>query len=250
MPIYYVSKLLNGAEGRYTPIEKIALALVVTARKLRPYFLTQPVGVKTNMPLKQTLGKPDTFGRLIKWAVELSEYDISYLPRTTIKAQALADFISEVGGAPPKETPKEEKWLLHVDGSSTIQGSGAGIVITSPQGEDLEFTIKFGFKASNNEAEYEVLVAGMRMAHEATLAIQAISSPTDWRTPIIEWIEKGSLLTIGGTPPDSKPAQFVSSYKEESFTKSPIHTLFFDVCLKLKEFTYSEKYTVDVADHM
>ncbi|KAL0319760.1 UNVERIFIED_CONTAM: putative protein K02A2.6 [Sesamum radiatum] len=55
MPIYYVSKVLNGAEGRYAPIEKMALALVVTARKLCPYFLTYPVGVKTNIPLKQTL---------------------------------------------------------------------------------------------------------------------------------------------------------------------------------------------------
>ncbi|KAL0289656.1 UNVERIFIED_CONTAM: hypothetical protein Sangu_2607500 [Sesamum angustifolium] len=59
-----------------------------------------------------------------------------------------------------------EKWLLHVDGSSTAQGSGAGIVITSPYGEVLEFAIKFGFKASSNEAEYEALVIGMRMAYE------------------------------------------------------------------------------------
>ncbi|KAL0458670.1 UNVERIFIED_CONTAM: Ribonuclease HI [Sesamum latifolium] len=166
MPIYYVSKVLNEAEGRYATIEKMALALVVIAKKLRPYFLTHPVGVKTNMPLKQTLGKPDTSGRLIKWAIELSEYNISYLPRTTIKAQALADFVSEVTGAPPEESPRNEKWLLHVDRSSTIQGSGAGIVITSLEGEDLEFAIKFDFKASNNEAEYEVLVAGMKMAHE------------------------------------------------------------------------------------
>ncbi|KAL0313608.1 UNVERIFIED_CONTAM: hypothetical protein Sradi_5760100 [Sesamum radiatum] len=110
----------------------MALVLVVTARKLRPYFLTHRVGVKTKMPLKQTLGKSDSSGRLIKWAVELSEYDISYLPCTTIKAQALADFVSEVIGAPLEETHKDEKWLLHVDGSSTIQGSGAGIVISSP----------------------------------------------------------------------------------------------------------------------
>ncbi|KAL0355400.1 UNVERIFIED_CONTAM: Ribonuclease HI [Sesamum radiatum] len=65
-----------------------------------------------------------------------------------------------------KETSQEQIWLLNIDGSSTTQGSGAGIVIMTPQGEDLEFAIKFRFKASNNEAEYEALVIGMRMAHE------------------------------------------------------------------------------------
>ncbi|KAL0315305.1 UNVERIFIED_CONTAM: hypothetical protein Sradi_5408700 [Sesamum radiatum] len=69
-------------------------------------------------------------------------------------------------GTPMKDASKVEKWLLHVDGPSTTQGSSAGIVITSPYGEDLEFAVKFGFKASNNEAEYEVLVIGMRMAHD------------------------------------------------------------------------------------
>ncbi|KAL0451226.1 UNVERIFIED_CONTAM: hypothetical protein Slati_1100700 [Sesamum latifolium] len=68
-----------------------------------------------------------------------------------------------------KDASKDQTWLLHVDGSFTTQGSGAGIVITSPQGEDSKFTIKFGFKASNNEAKYEALVIGMRMAHEAEL---------------------------------------------------------------------------------
>ncbi|KAL0394689.1 UNVERIFIED_CONTAM: hypothetical protein Slati_4435100 [Sesamum latifolium] len=125
----------------------MALALVVTARRLCPYFLSHPIGVKTNLLLKQTLEKSDTSGRLVKWVVELSEYDISYLPRTTIKAQALANFISEMAGISLKDFSKVEKWLLHMDGSSTIQGSSAGIVITSPQGEDLEFAVKFGFKA-------------------------------------------------------------------------------------------------------
>ncbi|KAL0445278.1 UNVERIFIED_CONTAM: hypothetical protein Slati_2250500 [Sesamum latifolium] len=145
----------------------MALVLVTTTRRLFPYFLSHAIGVKTNTLLKQTLEKSDTSGRLVKWDIELSEYDISYVPRTTIKAQALADFISEMAGMSMEDTPSDQVWLLHVDGSSTTQGSGAGVVITSPQGEDLEFAVKFGFKASNNETEYEALVIGIRMEHEA-----------------------------------------------------------------------------------
>ncbi|KAL0437707.1 UNVERIFIED_CONTAM: hypothetical protein Sradi_0478600 [Sesamum radiatum] len=92
----------------------MALALVVTARRLRPYFLSHPIGVKTNTPLKQTLGKPETSARLVKWAIELREYDISYVPRTTINAQALADF--EMAGMSVEDTSQNQMWLLHVDG--------------------------------------------------------------------------------------------------------------------------------------
>ncbi|KAL0411987.1 UNVERIFIED_CONTAM: hypothetical protein Slati_3788400 [Sesamum latifolium] len=145
----------------------MALALVITAKKLRPYFLSYPMGVKTNTPLKQVLGKPETLGRLVKWAIELSEYNISYLPRMTIKAQSLADFVSEMTETTQEEVSQERPWLLQVDGSSTTQGSGAGVVITSPQGEDMEFEKKFDFKASNNDAEYEALVLGMKIAQYA-----------------------------------------------------------------------------------
>ncbi|KAL0461265.1 UNVERIFIED_CONTAM: hypothetical protein Slati_0014100 [Sesamum latifolium] len=162
--IYYVSKVLNGVEKHYPPIKKMALTLVITARKLRPYFLSHPVGVRTNTSLKQVLGKPEASGRLVKWTIELSEYDISYLPRTTIKAQTLADFVSKMTGTTQEGVFEEKPWILHVDGSSTTQGSGAGIIITSPQGEDMEFAIKFDFNALNNKAEYEALVLGMRIA--------------------------------------------------------------------------------------
>ncbi|KAL0394906.1 UNVERIFIED_CONTAM: hypothetical protein Slati_4456800 [Sesamum latifolium] len=70
-------------------------------------------------------------------------------------------------GTTQEEVPEARPWLLHVDGSSTAQGSGAGIVLTTPQGDDMEFSVKFDFKASNNEAEYEALVLGMRMAQDA-----------------------------------------------------------------------------------
>ncbi|KAL0294800.1 UNVERIFIED_CONTAM: hypothetical protein Sradi_6866900 [Sesamum radiatum] len=83
------------------------------------------------------------------------------------QSPSFAGFVSEIEGISLGDTPKIEKWLLHVDGSSTIQGSGADNVITSPQGEDLEFAVKFDFKASNNEVVYEALVIDMKMAHEA-----------------------------------------------------------------------------------
>ncbi|XP_077232629.1 uncharacterized protein LOC143869981 [Tasmannia lanceolata] len=94
-PIYYVSKVLHYAETRYQRVEKLVYALVMAARKLRLYFQAHTIKVLTGQPLRQILHRPDTSGRLVKWAVELSEFDIKYLPRPAIKAQVLADFITE-----------------------------------------------------------------------------------------------------------------------------------------------------------
>ncbi|KAL6130400.1 hypothetical protein ACLB2K_068779 [Fragaria x ananassa] len=93
--IYYVSKRFADAESRYLEIKKLALALVTLARKLKPYFQAHTIMVMTNQPLKQMLWKHEPSGRLIKWVVELGEFDIHYNPRTTVKDQAIADFISE-----------------------------------------------------------------------------------------------------------------------------------------------------------
>jgi hypothetical protein len=94
-PVYYTSRALRGAETRYPQIEKLAFALVTSARKLRPYFQAHTVRVLTNHPLKKVLFKPDTLGHLLNWAVELGEFDIEYLPRAAVKGQAIADFIAE-----------------------------------------------------------------------------------------------------------------------------------------------------------
>ncbi|KAL2237224.1 UNVERIFIED_CONTAM: Transposon Tf2-12 polyprotein [Sesamum indicum] len=86
-PVYYVSKMWQGAEKKYIQIEKLALALVMTSRKLRPYFQSHPIVVLTNHPLKQVMSKPDTSGRMVKWAVELGEFDIEFQTRSAVKAQ-------------------------------------------------------------------------------------------------------------------------------------------------------------------
>ena len=93
--VYYVSKRLVDVETRYPAIEKLAYSLVLASRKLRPYFQAHPIIVYTDQPLRQVLQKPEATGRLLKWAVELSQFDIQYQPRTAIKGQALADLVAE-----------------------------------------------------------------------------------------------------------------------------------------------------------
>ncbi|XP_073035313.1 uncharacterized protein [Primulina eburnea] len=87
------------------------------------------------------------------WVTELSEYDIKFEPRTAIKAQALADFLAET-----VQVAEEEQWNIFVDSSSCRTGSGVGIVMISPWGEETKVAIRLNFRASNNEAEYEALL--------------------------------------------------------------------------------------------
>ncbi|KAK3012500.1 hypothetical protein RJ639_008524 [Escallonia herrerae] len=121
-PIYYISKVLQDVETRYPQIEKVALALVISARKLKPYFQSHTVVVLTDQPLGKVLQTPNASGRLVNWSVELGEFDIKYKPRTAIKAQALSDFFVEC--TIPDDTPQLilsevlDPWLLYVDGSS------------------------------------------------------------------------------------------------------------------------------------
>ncbi|GAV77949.1 hypothetical protein CFOL_v3_21417 [Cephalotus follicularis] len=102
-------------------------------------------------------------GRLIKWSVKLGEYDVKYEARPTIKSQVLVDFVGD--NTPMKcmeeDSHENEKglWKLSVDGSSCVSGSGAGLVLTNPDGWTLEYALRFGFKATNNEVEWEALIA-------------------------------------------------------------------------------------------
>ncbi|KAJ7971991.1 Retrovirus-related Pol polyprotein from transposon 297 family [Quillaja saponaria] len=167
-PIYYTSQVLQGAEIRYLHIEKIALALVTSAQKLRPYFQPHSVEVRTDQPLKKTLHKPNTSRRMVQWSVELDEFYIRYSPRTAIKAQVLVDFIlectfsGESSGDLNTASTEYEGWLLYVDGSSDKLDSGAGATLRFQTDQVLECTIKFDFPASNNAADYEALILGLQ----------------------------------------------------------------------------------------
>ena len=94
-PVYFTSRALRGAEERYPQMEKLAFALVIAARRLKPYFQAHTIIVLTNKPLRKAMHSPEVAGRMALWAIELSEFDIQYRPRTTIKGQVVADFIAE-----------------------------------------------------------------------------------------------------------------------------------------------------------
>ncbi|XP_074298507.1 uncharacterized protein LOC141629394 [Silene latifolia] len=173
-PVYYISKSLLPAETRYTSLEKLVLALVTASYKLRPYFESHTISVITNYPLKTIMRKPELSGRMAKWSVHLSGYDLKFEPRTAIKSQALADFVSDFSPALQtqveqdilnlEEDKGEQVWELHVDGASNAKGAGVGLVLKSPQGDLIVQGVRCEFNATNNKAEYEALILGLKLA--------------------------------------------------------------------------------------
>ncbi|XP_009601523.1 uncharacterized protein [Nicotiana tomentosiformis] len=183
-PIYYVSKSFLDAETRYPHLEKLALALVMASRKLRPYFQCHSISVITAYPLRNILHKQELPGRLAKWAIELSEYNIMYQPRTAIKSQVLADFVVDFS---TKIVPEVEKELqiftgsnpgtgtLFTDGSTNIKGASLCIILIPPSGESIRQAIKC-YLITNNEAEYEAVIAGLELTRELSIEQNVIKS--------------------------------------------------------------------------
>ena len=178
-PVYYVRKSLHKAEIRYLPLEKAILVVVHGTRKLPHYFQTHTVVVLTQLPLRAVLRNTDYTGRIKKWGTILGAFDIKYMPHTSIKGQILADLVAEftepaleemsttqnmdgksVGMISLQEPPF---WKVYVDGVANQRGSGMGLVLVSPEKFTIKKSLRLGFSATNNEAEYEALLEGVRM---------------------------------------------------------------------------------------
>ena len=117
--------------------------------------------------MKKILNGKNKSSRTTDWANQLADFGIEYKPRTTIKAQALTDFIAE--STIPHHPEANQEWKLYVDGSSTHSASGAGLLIVSSTGDRIKRAVRFKFAASNNEAEYEALLLGLKICYEAGL---------------------------------------------------------------------------------
>ncbi|KAI3704181.1 hypothetical protein L1987_74396 [Smallanthus sonchifolius] len=136
-PVYYVCKSLLLAETMYSHLEKLILALIMASTKLRHYFETHAIHVKTNYPIKCVLRKPEMSGRMAKWSVKFSAYDLIYEPRTKIKSQALAYFVADFSNDIHQKADLEvqqleeskDTWILFTDGASNIRGTCLIIIL-------------------------------------------------------------------------------------------------------------------------
>ncbi|XP_070026106.1 uncharacterized protein [Nicotiana sylvestris] len=146
----------------------------MASRKLRPYFQCHHIAIVTAYPLRNILHKHELSSRLAKWVIELSEYDITYQPRTAIKSWVLVDFVADFSQGMQLEAEKELQvfngsnpgiWTLFTDGSSNVKGASLGIVLVPPTCETIRQAIKC-HSITNNKAEYEAVIAGLELARE------------------------------------------------------------------------------------
>jgi hypothetical protein len=103
----------------------------------------------------------------VKWAAEIMGETILFAPRKAIKSQVLADFVADWADTHLSTAPfQPELWTMFFDGSLIKTGAGAGLLFVSPLRKHLRYVLRLHFLASNNVAEYEALVNGLRIAIE------------------------------------------------------------------------------------
>nr|GEV57016.1 hypothetical protein [Tanacetum cinerariifolium] len=177
----FFAKTLNEAERNYALMEKLALALIHMTRRLRMYFEAHPVKVITDQLIKNILNNTETSRKIEKHDVELGAYNIIFIPRNAMKGQVLADFLSEAPEGEkeelyfrmlkvPLEKDNTESWTLFTDEASSPKGSRAGLVLIGPSGIEYTSALRLTFPSTNNEADYEALLAGLRIARQMNIS--------------------------------------------------------------------------------
>jgi hypothetical protein len=163
--IYYLSRVLNDAETRYSDIEKLCLCLYFSCNKLKHYIKPIEVYIYSHFDvIKHMLSKPILHSRIGKWVLALTEYSLTYKPLRDRKGQIVADFLVDHSVVEmPLSYVDTQPWTLYFDGSKHKHGTGIGILIISPIQIPTKFKYKINGFCSNNEAEYEALIAGLAL---------------------------------------------------------------------------------------
>jgi ribonuclease HI len=162
-PVYFVSEVLSLSKTNYTELEKVLYAVLMASRKLQHYFQAYHIIVPSSQPLKDIMRNREATGRIGKWAAELNEFSIDYVHRSSIQSQALADFIADwTPGAQEDVTKDAEAWTVFCDGSWGTFGTGAVVVLVAPSKVRTCYAARLDFSWTNNIAEYEALLLGLR----------------------------------------------------------------------------------------
>nr|CAN71386.1 hypothetical protein VITISV_010559 [Vitis vinifera] len=186
-PIYYVSRALADVETRYSKMELTALAL-----------RTHPVVVLTDQPLRNILHKPDLTGRMLQWAIELSEYGIEFQPRLSMKGQVMADFVLEYSRKPiqHKEPSEKEWWTLQVDGASRPQQ--ANIWRKPSDWGSPHLTMKLTLFVSRIRVYSDSQLVDPRMTRYLSKVRDTLQRFTEWMIEKIKRVENGRTDALAG----------------------------------------------------
>jgi hypothetical protein len=163
-PVYFVFEVLSLSKKNYTELEKVLYVVLMVSRKLRHYFQVYHIIVPSSQPLKDIMRNREAIRRIGKWATELNEFSIYYVHRSSIQSQALADFIADwTPGAQEEELNKDaEAWTVFCDGSWGTFGVGAAAILVAPSKVKTCYAARLDFSCTNNIAEYEALLLGLR----------------------------------------------------------------------------------------
>ncbi|XP_019182110.1 PREDICTED: uncharacterized protein LOC109177249 [Ipomoea nil] len=175
--LYYLSRMMTLNELKYSPIEKLCLALVFAIKKLKHYFEAHTIRlVSKENPVKYAMAKVVLSDRLARWYLLFQQFEIVYVPQKSVKGQALADFLADhpipAEWELSDDLPDEDvlvievlpPWKMYFDGASHREGAGAGVVFVTPEGEVLPYSFTLTEQCSNNVAEYQALILGLEIA--------------------------------------------------------------------------------------
>ena len=181
--IYYLSKKFTSCEINCIAIEKTCCTLVWASHKLQQYMLYYTTQLISRMdPIKYIFEKPTLIGKISRWQMLLSKFDIVFVTRKAIKGQAIVDYLADhlindpklskslfpnmdvMALEPELESVEPWCWKLYLDGVANSTENGIEAVLVSPRGQQIHVLVKLNFDYTNNVIEYEACIVGLQVA--------------------------------------------------------------------------------------
>jgi ribonuclease HI len=171
--VYYISEVLHDAKTKYLEVHKLLYVVLIVSRKLRHYFQAHKILIVSSYPLRVVLHNSNATSNIARWAAELDEFELEFIPHHAVKSQVLDDWTpppchlrspddSEAGPRAPVFT--DPHWTLFFDGSSRKQGAGTRGLLLTLDGKQFKYMVHLDLKATNNMAKYEALIFGLSTA--------------------------------------------------------------------------------------